>query len=71
MQSGFFVVMFSFGLGTVPAMFAVTVFGKFVNIGVRTKLRKTTLYLAIILAAIFILRGLNLGILYLSPKLST
>lgn len=64
-------VMMLFGFGTVPAMFAATVFGKFINIGLRTKLRKATPYLAIILAVIFILRGLNLGIPYLSPKLSS
>jgi uncharacterized protein len=63
-------VMILFGLGTVPAMFAASVFGKFINIGIRTKLRKATPYLAILLAVIFILRGMNLGIPYLSPKLS-
>ena len=51
-------------------MFAATVFGKFINIGLRTKLRKATPYFAIVLAVIFILRGMNLGIPYLSPKLS-
>lgn len=63
-------VMILFGLGTVPAMFAASVFGRFINIGIRTKLRKATPYLAIILALIFIMRGMNLGIPYLSPKLS-
>ena len=63
-------VMMLFGFGTVPAMFAATVFGKFINIGLRTKLRKATPYFAIVLAVIFILRGMNLGIPYLSPKLS-
>ena len=64
-------VMILFGLGTVPAMFAASVFGKFVNIGIRTKIRKAVPVLAIILGVIFILRGMNLGIPYLSPKLST
>ena len=63
-------VMILFGLGTVPAMFAASVFGRFINIGIRTKLRKATPYLAIVLAVIFIMRGMNLGIPYLSPKLS-
>ena len=63
-------VMILFGLGTVPAMFAASVFGKFINIGIRTKLRKAIPVLAILLAAIFILRGMNLGIPYLSPKIS-
>jgi sulfite exporter TauE/SafE len=63
--------MMLFGFGTVPAMFAATVFGKFINVGLRTKLRKATPYLAIVLAIIFILRGMNLGIPYISPKLSS
>lgn len=63
-------VMILFGLGTVPAMFAASVFGKFINLGIRTKLRKATPYLAIVLAVIFIMRGMNLGIPYLSPKLT-
>ncbi len=64
-------VMILFGLGTVPAMFAASVFGKFINIGIRTKFRKATPYLAIVLAVIFIMRGMNLGIPYISPKLSS
>jgi sulfite exporter TauE/SafE len=63
-------VMILFGLGTVPAMFAASVLGKFINTGIRTKLRRATPYLAIVLALIFIMRGMNLGIPYLSPKLS-
>ena len=64
-------VMILFGLGTVPAMFAATIFGKFINVGIRTKIRKAVPVLAIILGVIFILRGMNLGISYLSPKLSS
>jgi len=62
-------VMILFGLGTVPAMFAASVFGKFINIGIRTKIRKAVPVLAIILGVIFILRGMNLGIKYISPKI--
>ena len=63
-------VMFLFGFGTIPAMFTATVFGKYINIGIRTKLRKATPYFAMILAILFILRGMNLGIPYVSPKLT-
>jgi uncharacterized protein len=63
-------VMVLFGLGTVPAMFAATVFGKFINLGLRRKLNKLIPYFAIVLAIIFILRGMALGIPYLSPKIS-
>jgi hypothetical protein len=51
-------------------MFAASVFGKFINIGIRTKIRKAVPVLAIILGVIFILRGMNLGIPMLSPKVS-
>jgi len=59
-----------FGVGTIPAMFTATIFGKYINIGIRKKLRKATPYLAMILAVLFILRGMNLGIPYVSPKLT-
>ena len=64
-------VMILFGLGTIPAMFAATVLGKFINIGIRTKIRKVVPVLAILLGVIFILRGMNLGIKYISPKINT
>ena len=63
-------VMFLFGVGTIPAMFTATIFGKYINIGIRKKLRKATPYVAMILAVLFILRGMNLGIPYVSPKLT-
>ena len=66
--SGILVMAF-FGLGTFPAMFAISVFGKFINLKFRQKLRKLTPAFAILFALIFIIRGLNLGIPYLSPKI--
>lgn len=63
-------VMILFGLGTIPAMFAATIFGKFINIGLRRKLNKLIPVFAVVLALIFILRGMALGIPYLSPKIS-
>lgn len=58
-----------FGLGTFPVMFAASLAGKYVNMGLRKKINKLIPVFAVILAVIFILRGLNLGIPYLSPKL--
>ena len=63
-------VMILFGLGTVPAMFAASVFGKFINVGIRTKIRKAVPVFAILLGVIFILRGMNLGIKFISPKIN-
>lgn len=56
-----------FGLGTSPIMFATSLVGKFVSDSVRSKINKLIPVFAIILAIIFILRGLSLGIPFLSP----
>lgn len=56
-----------FGLGTTPIMLATSLVGKFVTNSVRTKINKLIPVFAIILALIFILRGLSLGIPFLSP----
>ncbi len=61
--------MVLFGLGTVPAMLAVSLFGKLISLNVRKKISRAIPVLAFMLALIFILRGLNLGIPYLSPKM--
>lgn len=61
--------MVLFGLGTVPAMFAVSLFGKLINLNLRRKISRAVPVLAFMLALIFILRGMNLGIPYLSPKM--
>jgi uncharacterized protein len=62
--------MLLFGLGTLPAMLIVSFFGKVINNNIRRKLARTIPFLAALLALVFILRGLNLGIPYISPKLS-
>jgi sulfite exporter TauE/SafE len=59
-----------FGLGTFPIMFAASLVGKFVNLNVRKRINKLIPVFAVILAVLFILRGLNLGIPYVSPKFS-
>ncbi len=61
--------MLLFGLGTVPAMLAVSLFGKLISLNVRKKISRVIPVLALMLALIFILRGMNLGIPYLSPKM--
>lgn len=63
-------VMILFGLGTIPAMFAATLFGKFINLNIRRKINKAIPVLAVILGLLFIVRGLALGIPYISPKIS-
>ena len=59
-----------FGLGTFPVMFATAMFGKVININIKRKINKLIPVFAVVLALLFILRGLNLGIPFISPKYS-
>lgn len=61
--------MTGFGLGTIPMMFTTAVSGKFISIRVRNTIKGLRPYLAMLLATLFILRGLGLDIPYISPKL--
>lgn len=60
-----------FGLGTTPIMLGTALVGKFISGNIRRTMNKLIPVFAVILAIIFILRGLNLGIEYISPKLSS
>jgi sulfite exporter TauE/SafE len=64
------IVMIIFGLGTIPVMFAATIFGKFINLNIRRKISKAIPVFALVLGLLFIVRGMGLGIPYLSPKIS-
>ncbi|MFT3918043.1 sulfite exporter TauE/SafE family protein [Cloacibacterium sp.] len=65
-QSSTFMVFF--GLGTFPFMFAAVLFGNILNATVRNKILKIVPVFMLILGALFILRGMELGIPYVSPK---
>jgi len=60
-----------FGLGTIPLLFSFSLFGQFVGISVRRKFTKLIPVFIVVLGIIFILRGMNLGIPYISPKLGS
>lgn len=60
--------MFYFGLGTVPIMYAVAFLGQFITLKYRNRIRQTMPYVVSIMAVLLIVRGLNLGIPYLSPQ---
>jgi sulfite exporter TauE/SafE len=60
-----------FGLGTLPMMLAISFSGKLFPTAVRLKLRGAIPIGVCLLAALLILRGLSLGIPYLSPDLSS
>ncbi len=65
-QSSFF--MFLFGIGTFPFMFAVVFLGNFLTATLRVKMLNIIPVLMICLGGLFIIRGLELGIPYVSPK---
>ncbi len=64
------IFMILFGLGTLPLMTGMALLGKFINLQLRRRLTKLIPIFIALLAVIFILRGMNLGIKYVSPKLS-
>lgn len=60
--------MVLFGLGTIPMMLLVSLTGNLVGTKLRASLRKMVPYFIVFLGLLFILRGLSLGIPYVSPK---
>ncbi|WP_423129149.1 sulfite exporter TauE/SafE family protein [Gaoshiqia sp. Z1-71] len=57
-----------FGLGTIPMLLAVSLTGNAISAGLRSKMRKLVPYFVVLLGILFVLRGLSLGIPYVSPK---
>ncbi|ULC58909.1 sulfite exporter TauE/SafE family protein [Flaviramulus sp. BrNp1-15] len=56
-----------FGLGTIPLMTTAIYFSQFLKGTARQKIQKAIPIFVILIGALFILRGLGLGIPYLSP----
>ncbi len=56
-----------FGLGTVPLMTAVVLLGNLTNYVNRQKIQKMIPYVVVVIGFVFVLRGLGLGIPYISP----
>ena len=56
-----------FGLGTIPLMTSAIYLGKFLNQTVKQRIQKAIPVFVIVIGLLFILRGLGLGIPYLSP----
>lgn len=61
------VFMFLYGLGTLPLMFFSVYLGAIINARLRNKIVKTLPYVIAFVGVLFILRGLELGIPFLSP----
>jgi len=62
--------MVFFGLGTIPMLLAISIAGNILSQKIRQKLGSIIPWFIIALGVLFILRGLNLGIPYISPKLN-
>jgi sulfite exporter TauE/SafE len=59
--------MVLFGLGTIPLMTTAIYLGKFLNTTVKQRIQKAIPVFVVLIGVLFILRGLGLGIPYLSP----
>jgi sulfite exporter TauE/SafE len=59
--------MFMFGLGTIPMMLSIAIAGNALSLAVRKKINRLIPVLVVIVGVFFILRGLSLGIPFLSP----
>jgi sulfite exporter TauE/SafE len=65
---GSMLYMFVFGLGTIPLLWALSFAGQMLNLQARARLRAAIPYAASLVAVLLIIRGMNLGIPYISPK---
>ena len=57
-----------FGLGTIPLMTTTTYLGNFLNNTLKQKILKLIPVVVVVMGMLFILRGLGLGIPYVSPS---
>ena len=60
--------MVVFGLGTVPMLAAVSLIGNVISGKFRSSVNKAIPYVVVVIGILFVLRGLALGIPYVSPK---
>jgi sulfite exporter TauE/SafE len=62
------IYMMLFGLGTIPLMTIFVYLGNFTKNGFRKKIQKVIPTMVVFIGILFIVRGLGLGIPYISPK---
>jgi len=61
-------VIYAFGLGTMPMLFAITLLQRRISLFSGTHIKHWVPAAMLVLGGLFVIRGLNLGIPYLSPK---
>lgn len=59
--------MFIFGLGTLPMLFLISILGNSLSVKFRTQMTKIIPAVVFFIGVLFILRGLGLGIPFISP----
>ena len=59
--------MFLYGLGTIPMMTAVVYISNVLTVPMRNKMQKAIPFVAVFIGMLFILRGMGLGIPFISP----
>lgn len=65
LQGSLYMVLF--GLGTIPLMTSAIYLGKFLNTSIKIRIQKAIPVFVVVIGLLFILRGLGLGIPYISP----
>lgn len=65
------IFMAFFGLGTIPAMLGIGILSNFIDFKLRNRIKKAIPVFMLLIGCLLIIRGLNLGIPYLSPHLET
>ena len=66
-NGAFYMVMF--GIGTIPALLGLSLMGNFFSMAFRRRMQGIVPFLVLLIGILFVLRGMNLGIPYLSPKM--
>jgi hypothetical protein len=69
-ETGGMLFMTGFGAGTVPTMLGIALLGPSLSLAIRRKVSAMVPVLTFIVAVLLVLRGLDLGIPYISPVLS-
>ena len=62
------IYMVLFGVGTIPLMTSAVYAGGYLRAGLKAKIRKLVPVFVVVIGMLFIVRGMGLGIPYLSPK---
>jgi sulfite exporter TauE/SafE len=60
--------MLLFGLGTIPVMILLLFFKQRINLPLRKRLLPLSTFFSVAIGALLVLRGLNLGLPYISPQ---